>query len=79
MTKIDEKEFVQKFANQFDDTDASEFSMSTRFRDIDEWSSLIALGVIAMADEEYDVTLKGDDIIKSNTVEDIYNIVKSRM
>jgi acyl carrier protein len=79
MTKMDEKEFVQNFANQFDDTDASEFSMSTRFRDIDEWSSLIALGVIAMADEEYDVTLKGDDIIKSNTVEDIYNIVKSRM
>ena len=79
MTKMNEKEFVQNFANQFDDTDASEFSMSTRFRDIDEWSSLIALGVIAMADEEYDVTLKGDDIIKSNTVEDIYNIVKSRM
>ena len=76
---MDEKEFVQNFANQFDDTDVSEFSMSTRFRDIDEWSSLIALGVIAMADEEYDVTLKGDDIIKSNTVEDIYNIVKSRM
>ena len=76
---MDEKEFVQNFANQFDDTDASDFSMSTRFRDIDEWSSLIALGVIAMADEEYDVTLKGDDIIKSNTVEDIYNIVKSRM
>ncbi len=76
---MNEKEFVQNFANQFDDTDASEFSMSTRFRDIDEWSSLIALGVIAMADEEYDVTLKGDDIIKSNTVEDIYNIVKSRM
>ena len=76
---MDEKEFVQNFANQFDDTDASEFSMSTRFRDIDEWSSLIALGVIAMADEEYDVTLKGDDIIKSNTVEDIYNIIKSRM
>ena len=79
MTKMDEKEFVQNFANQFDDTDASEFSMSTRFRDIDEWSSLIALGVIAMADEEYDVTLKGDDIIKSNTVEDIYKIVKSRL
>lgn len=76
---MNEKEFVQNFANQFDETDASEFSMSTRFRDIEEWSSLIALGIIAMADDEYDVTLKGDDIIKSNTVEDIYNIVKSRM
>ena len=76
---MNEKEFVQNFANQFDETDVSEFSMSTRFRDIEEWSSLIALGIIAMADEEYDVTLKGDDIINSNTVEDIYNIVMSRM
>ena len=75
---MDEKEFVQNFANQFDDTDASEFSMSTRFRDIDEWSSLIALSVIAMVDEEYDVTIKGDDIRNSNTVEDLFNAVKAR-
>lgn len=76
---MNEKEFVENFANQFDDTDASVFSIITRFRDIDEWSSLIALSIIAMADEEYDVTLKGDDIKNSNTIEDIYNIVKSRM
>ena len=76
---MDIKEFLENFANQFDDTDASEIQASTNFRELDEWSSLIALSVIAMADEEYDVTLKGDDIINSNTVEDIYNIVKSRM
>jgi len=73
------KDFVKKFAEQFEDTDASEIQGNTNFHDIEEWSSLIALSVIAMADEEYDVTLKGDDIINSNTVEDIYNIVKSRM
>ena len=72
-------EFVELFAELFDDTDVSEILASTNFRELDEWSSLIALGVIAMADEEFDVTLKGDDIINSNTVEDIYNIVKSRI
>jgi len=36
-------EFVQNFAGQFDDTDKSEFSFKTRFRDIEEWSSLRAL------------------------------------
>lgn len=73
------KDFVEKFSEQFEDTEPNEIQSSTNFRDLEEWSSLIALSVIAMADEEYDVTLKGDDIIKSNTVEDIYNIVKSRM
>ena len=72
-------EFVQNFADQFDDTDKSEFSVETRFRDIEEWSSLRALIIIAMVDEVYKVKLDGDDIIKSNTIEDIYNIVKSRL
>lgn len=73
------KEFVQNFADQFDDTDASVFSPETRFRDLEEWSSLIALSIIAMVDEEYDVTLRGDDIINSNTIQDLYNIVESKL
>lgn len=72
------KDFVQNFAAQFDETDPSEFSIETRFRDIEEWSSLTALSIIAMVDEQYKVKLTGDDIRKSNTIEDIYNIVKSK-
>jgi len=72
------EEFVALFAEQFDDTDASEITATTVFRNLDEWSSLVALSIIAMVDEEYDVTLKGDDIRKSVTVEDLFNVVKSR-
>lgn len=73
------KDFIENFADQFDDTDASEFKAETIFRDVDEWSSLNALSVIAMVDEEYDVTLKGDDIQNSKTIEGLFNLVKSRM
>lgn len=73
------KDFIANFADQFDDTDASEIQAGTEFRNLDEWSSLIALSVIAMVDEEYDVTLKGDDVRAAVTVEDLYNIVKSKM
>ena len=72
------KEFIEHFAEQFDDTDASEFKPETIFKDLDEWSSLIALSVIAMVDEEYEVTLKGEDIRNSNTIEDLFNLVKSK-
>ena len=65
------KEFVSNFAAQFDETEESVFTPETRFREIEEWSSLVALSVIAMVDEEYDVTLKGDDIKKSETIADI--------
>jgi len=71
-------EFIENFANQFDDTDASEIKAETVYKELDEWSSLLALSVIAMVDEEYDVALKGDDIRSAQTVEDLYNLVKER-
>jgi len=72
------KTFLENFASQFDETDASLFTPSTVFKDLDEWNSLMALSIIAMADEEYSVKLKGDDIRNAITIEDLYNVVKSR-
>lgn len=71
--------FIENFAAQFDDTDADEFKAETKLREIEEWTSLNALSVIGMVDEEYDVTLKGDDIRNSITIEDLYNLIKSRI
>jgi acyl carrier protein len=72
------KEFIENFANQFDETDASVFTAETKFKEVEEWSSLIALSVIAMVDEEYDVTIKGDDIRNSSTIQDLFNLVQSK-
>ena len=72
-------EFVELFAEQFDETDASEIQASTVFHDLDEYSSLIALSIIAMIDEEFDVTIKGDDMRTSVTVEDLYNKVVEKL
>ena len=72
------KDFIENFADQFDDTEASELSAETKFKELDEWSSLVALSVIAMVDEEYDVAIKGDDIRNSETIQDLFNIVESR-
>lgn len=72
-------DFVAKFAELFEDIDTSNFTGETNFRDNDEWSSLIGLSVIAMVDEEYDVTLKGDDVKNSKTIEDLFNVVKSKL
>lgn len=76
---MDLKDFIEKFAEQFEETDANEFTAETKFRNLKEWSSLIALSVIAMVDEEYDVALKGDDIRSANTIEDLFKIVNSRV
>ena len=75
---MDIKDFIQNFADQFEETDASEITPATDFKSLDEWSSLTALSVIAMVDEEYDVTIKGDDIRNAVTVEDLFKVVESK-
>lgn len=72
-------EFVALFAEQFDDTDPSEITAATEFHELDEWSSLIGLSVIAMVDEEFDVALKGDDVKNAVTVEDLYHNVIAKL
>jgi len=73
------EQFIDNFSDLFDETDPDNINATTRFKDLDEWSSLLALSVIAMIDEEYDVEFRGDDIRNSDTVEDLYDVVKNRV
>ncbi len=75
---MDIKEFIDKFAEVFDDTDASDLTPETKFRDLDEWSSLSALGVIALADEEFDTELSGNELRAANTIQDLYNMLSAK-
>jgi acyl carrier protein len=72
------KDFIENFADIFDDVDAAELTPDTKFRELDEWSSLMALSIIAMADDEYDVEINGDDIRNSTTIADLFEIVKRK-
>ena len=72
---MDLNEFVSNFAELFDETDASEIKPDTVFKDLDEWSNMIALSLIAMIDAEYDVQVKGAEIRDSATVEDLFKKV----
>lgn len=72
------KEFINNFANQFDDTDPSEISGETKFHDLDEWSSLTGMSVIAMVRTEYGKAVTGAEIKSCETVEDLYNLIASK-
>ena len=72
-------EFIAHFAEQFEETEASAFTPQTVFHELDEYSSLIALSIIAMIDEEYDVQVNGNEMRAAVTIEDLYNTVKSKL
>ena len=73
---MDLQEFINKIAEQFEETDVSEFKADTEFKKLIDWNSMCALSIIAVIDDEFGVIIKGDDIRKSKTVEDLFNIVK---
>lgn len=72
------KEFIENFAEQFDDTDASEITASTVFHDLEEWGSLVGMGVIALAKTQYGKTITGAEIKSCVTVEDLFNLIKNK-
>ena len=75
---MDIEEFVEHFADQFLETDASIFTPETEFKTLEEWSSITALSVIAMVDDEYGITIKGKDVRDSKTILDLFNVVKGK-
>lgn len=72
------EEFVKAFAAEFDDTPEETFKPETHFRELDEWSSLVALSIISMVDDNADVVITGADIRSCTTIEDLYKIVQSK-
>lgn len=71
-------EFIEKFAEIFDDTDVATLSPETKFRELDEWSSLSALGVIALADEEFDVEISGNEMRQANTIQELFDLISNK-
>ena len=71
-------EFVANFAEQFDDADASEITASCVFHDLEEWSSLVGMSVIALAKTEYGKSITGAELKACVTVEDVFNLINSK-
>lgn len=74
---MDINEFLKNFREQLDETDPAEIKADTAFKELDDWSSMTALAVIAMIDDEYDVQIKGNDIRSVETIQDLFDKVVS--
>lgn len=72
-------EFVENFAEQFDDTDFAVFTPKTKFRDLEEWSSLVGLAILNMIAKKYNVKLTPAELRATETIEDLYCLVQSKL
>ena len=73
------KDFIKMFSLQFDETDESEIKAETNFRELDEWSSLIGMGVMTDIRKKLGVELSLSDFKSATTVSELFELVKSKM
>jgi acyl carrier protein len=72
------KTFIEHFASQFEETPIEEFEATTRFRELEEWDSMIALSIMAMIDENYQVKLSPIEMKQANTIHELFDLVKAK-
>lgn len=70
------QDFIEKFAEAVEVDSAEDLNENTKFRELDEWSSLAVLSVIAMLDEEYDTQIENADFKKLQTISDIVKFIE---
>lgn len=69
------EEFLNGFKEQFDDTDESLITFESKYKELPEWSSMMALIIIAFIDENFSKKLTGDDFRNSSTIDDLYQLL----
>lgn len=70
------EEFIQNVTDQFDEP--VELRPETRFRELDAWSSLVALLIITMVDDEYGIVLPPEEMRKTMTIQELFDLVQSK-
>ena len=68
------KEFITKFAEAVEIEDAASLKGDTPFRELDEWSSLAVMILIAFYDDEFQKQIGEKEIRQAQTIEDLYNL-----
>ena len=68
------KEFIEKFAEQIEVENVETLKPETEFRNLDEWSSLSVMILIAFYDDEFDKQIGETAIMGCKTIEDLYKL-----
>ncbi|MBR4793277.1 MAG: acyl carrier protein [Bacteroidaceae bacterium] len=71
-------DFIKKFVDQFDDLELADVTPDTVMRDLEEWSSMIGLSLLNMAEKSYGVTLTFDELRNAITVQDLFDTIANK-
>ncbi len=71
-----EKKFLLLVGDLFDDTPNHLITMDSRFKEFNDWDSLVALSLIALFDSEFNIKISGEKIREIFTMRELYNLIQ---
>ncbi|MGB3591802.1 MAG: hypothetical protein WBA16_08995 [Nonlabens sp.] len=72
------EDFVKEIEQEIEELPPNSLTADQDYRQLDAWSSMYALIIIAFITVNHQVTLTAADLKSTNTVRDLYELVKSR-
>ena len=75
----DIQQFIQHFAEQFEEAPEMKLFPETLLKNVDGWSSLQALIVVASFDWEYGVTVTSEELGRIKTISNLHDLIVSKM
>ena len=66
--------FIEKFAEAIEIENAESLNETTNFRELEEWSSLAVMLLVAFYDEEFGKQIGGAELRGCQTLQDLYKL-----
>lgn len=74
---MDIKEFINVFKESFDEIDDN-ISPDTKYKELEHWTSMQALLLIAHVDDTINVVLDAEDIKNTSTIAELFKVVQRK-
>lgn len=71
-------EFVALFAEQFSDPTETNFVPDTKFHELSGWTSMTALLVITVIEENFGVLISSDEFRNTQTIQELYDLIQKK-
>jgi acyl carrier protein len=71
-------DLINDIETEFEEIENGTLVPKSSIRDIDGWSSMHALILIALIDNNYDILLTGEELKNALTIQDLYDVILKR-
>ena len=73
--KVTFEDFKQKFSEAIEDELILDLEPNSSFKNLESWDSFSGMSIISMIDEEFGITIRSEDMMRLNTLEELYDLL----